>query len=315
MTRIVLLSLFLAVWGAGCTQKQPANLPQLPDENLNFIVANDMGRRGKSKQKDIAGLMALSAEQNRITFLAVAGDPIHDDGVQSIDDNEWKVKIEDVYTAPALHAIPWYVISGNHEYNGNVQAILDYSAISKRWNAPARYYTFTEKLNDSDNECVFVFIDTSPFIDKYRNDKQYSDAGEQDVDVQLRWLDSVLVASNDARWKIVIGHHPIYADTKKVDSERTDMQARVGVILENREVDFYIGGHIHNFQHIQPEGRKVNYIVNSSASRAREVKPIEGTIFCNPDPGYALFTVSADSVRFFFVNHTGNPVYDKTVKK
>ena len=87
------------------------------------------------------------------------------------------------------------------------------------------------------------------------------------------------------------------------------MRERVGKILEKNMVDFYICGHIHNFQHIKPEGSMVNYVVNSLASKSRPVKEMEGTVFCNPDPGYSVFSVSADSVRFCFVNHTGEKVY------
>jgi len=305
MKRIVLAILLLAVLFGGCAERQ--------SPNITFIVASDMGRRGVSEQQKIAALMTLQVELTDVDFVAVAGDPIHDDGVKSIDDEEWKLKIEDVYTATSLHTIPWYVVSGNHEYNGSVQAILDYSNVSKRWNAPERYYSMEQPVGKK-KKVLFVFIDTAPLIDKYRNVEARSDAGEQNMEQQLRWLDSTLVATN-VRWKIVIGHHPVYADTDKEESERTDMQERVGKILENRGADFYICGHIHNFQHIKPEGSKVHYVVNSSASQSRPVKEIEGTLFCNPDPGYSVFSVSADSVRFYFVNHTGEKVYRSAVGK
>ena len=307
MKRTVLAIFLIAVLFGGCRDVARHV------STVDFIVASDMGRRGVSEQKNIADLMGRFVEQNKIDFVAVAGDPIHDDGVQSTDDEEWKLKIEDVYTASSLHAIPWYVISGNHEYNGNVQAVLDYSNISKRWNAPARYYSMEYPVG-REQKALLIFMDTTPLIDKYRIDEPRSDAPEQNMEQQLRWLDSTLVASK-SRWKIVIGHHPVYADSEKDESERTDMQKRVGKILENRGADFYIGGHIHNFQHIKPEGKNVHYIVNSSASLSRPVNPIEGTVFCNPDPGYSVFSVSADSVRFCFMNHTGEKVYRKAVGK
>ncbi len=45
----------------------------------------------------------------------------------------------------------------------------------------------------------------------------------------MKWIDSTLAVSDD-NWKIVIGHHPVYADTDKSESERADMQKRVGTI-------------------------------------------------------------------------------------
>jgi len=289
-------------------------LPKLPPGNLNFIVVNDMGRREESEQQTIADLLGRQAAESRFDFIAVAGDPIHDDGVTSVTDEEWNLKFERIYTAESLQKLPYYVVSGNHEYRGNVQAILDYSKVSERWNAPARYYTLERLIGKSEQKALFVFIDTSPLIDKYRESGEYSDAEEQNMELQLLWLDSVLTASNE-RWTFVIGHHPIYAYTEKVESERTDLQTRVGTIIEKHAVDFYICGHIHNFQYIKPFGCKVNYIVNSSASLSRDVNPIDGTIFYNPDPGYTTFTVSADSAQFYFINHSGTIVYNHTIKK
>lgn len=312
MKRIVYSLLLLAILFGGCTK---SNFPtKLSSGNLNFIVASDMGKRGKSEQQNIAEIMGTFAKENRIKFLAVAGDPIHDDGVKSVEDKEWKLKIENVYTAPSLYTIPWYVIPGNHEYRGSVQAMMDYSDVSRRWNALERYYTIEKTIGKTGQKALFVFIDTTPLIDRYRSDKEYSDAGEQNIDRQLHWLDSVLVVSND-RWKIVIGHHPVYAYTEKDENERTDIQKRIGTILENRKADFYICGHIHNFQYLKPQGCNVNYIVNSSASQSRPVKEIDGTLFCNPDPGFTVFSLNNKTCSFSFVNHQGKNVYSYTVRK
>ena len=143
------------------------NPEKLPDSALNFVVASDIGRKGISEQKNIGILLGKEADYNKISFIAVAGDPIHDDGVKSTDDSEWKDKFENIYTATSLMNIPWYVVSGNHEYHGSVQAILDYSKLSKRWKALARYFSFEKNLDNKGNKCkynrenaaaIFVFI-------------------------------------------------------------------------------------------------------------------------------------------------------------
>ena len=314
MKRIFSLLLILFVWSYQVNSQALVNPAKLTESSLNFMVANDMGRRGVSEQKNVAVLMGKEADLNPISFVAVAGDPIHDDGVKSTTDSEWKDKFENIYTATSLMKIPWYVVSGNHEYHGSVQAILDYSKVSNRWKAPARYYSIEKTIDKEGNKCLLVFIDTAPLIDKYRNSTEYSDAGKQDIEKELKWIDSTLVTSK-YKWKIVIGHHPVYADTDKEEAERTDMQKRVGVILENRKVDVYICGHIHNFQHIKPEGKSVNYIVNSSASESRKVNKISGTLFCNPDPGFTVCSVTATNFTFSFINHKGETVYNYVIKK
>lgn len=313
MKHLYKLILLFAIFTGCCSKTQEhTNLPQLPCGNFNFMVVSDMGRRGESEQQTIADIMGKVAATNKIHLIAVAGDPIHDDGVKSIADDEWNLKFENIYTAASLQKIPWYVTSGNHEYNGSIQAILDYSTVSERWIAPARYYSLN--IGAAGKTCLLVFIDTTPLIEKYRTDEQYSDAGQQDIDSQLQWIEQTLNIS-DARWKIVIGHHPVYADTEKNESERTDMQARLLPILEKYNATSYICGHIHNFQHILPQAGKVHYVINSSASQSRTVKPTDGTLFCNPDPGFTLFSVSTDNIRFYMVNHTGETVYEYTITK
>ena len=316
MTKVFFSIVLLAVSLGGCKQRQKGSQTE-KEGGITFIVTSDMARRGESEQQNIADLLGRFVAENSICFLAVAGDPVHDDGVESIHDEEWNLKIENIYTAPSLHALPWYVISGNHEYNGSIPAILEYSNVSERWNAPSRYFSFTRKIGAGRHECLFIFIDTTPLIDKYRIDEPRSDAPQQDIDAQLDWLKNEL-SSSETKWTIVIGHHPVYAKTTKQLSERTDMQKRVGGLLETHGADFYIAGHVHNFQHINLTGGKVHYIVNSSASKSREVHEtdeVEGFIFGNPDPGFTVFTVSADSVQFSFVNHTGETVYHSVVSK
>ena len=301
---------------AGCSTRTVSFKSTLPATgSVNFMLASDMGRENGGDQAKVAALMGRFADENRVDFVAVAGDPIHDDGVKSTTDPEWNIRIENIYTAPSLHAMPWYVVSGNHEYHGSVQAVLDYSDVSERWNAPARYFSMTRPI-PGDGDALFVFLDTAPLIDKYRDDEEneYTDAGEQDMERELAWLDSVLV-NTPATWKIVIGHHPVYADTDKNPKERSDMRDRVEPILDRGGVDFYMGGHIHNFQHIKPEGSSVNYIVNSSASRSRKVAAIPGTIFCNPEPGFSAFSVSEHNVSIHFIDDKGQIVYSQTVSK
>jgi len=314
MKRTVILFLFLNLWVLQISGQELISPVKLPKRALIFMVASDMGRRGVSDQKNVAVLMGKESDFSNIKLVAVAGDPIHDNGVKSVTDTEWKDKFENIYTASSLMEIPWYVVSGNHEYHGSVQSILDYSKISNRWKASSRYFTLEKTIDRRGNKCLLVFIDTAPLIDKYRTDNDYSDAGEQNLEKELKWIDSTLAVSTD-RWKIVIGHHPVYADTDKEESERTDMQKRVGTILESRKADAYICGHIHNFQHLKPEGKSVNYIVNSSASLSRKVNRIDGTIFCNPDPGFTICSVTRKSFTFYFINNKGETIYNYVIKK
>ena len=266
------------------------------DKKFNFYVANDLGRNGYYDQKTIAELMGVMAEN----------------GVRSVNDPLWMTNYELIYSHPEL-MIDWFPLLGNHEYRGNTQAVQDYSNVSRRWTMPARYYTKT--FADKDMTIRVVWIDTAPLIDKYRNEKEtYPDACKQDYQQQLAWIDSVLTSAKED-WIIVAGHHPIYAETPKDESERLDMQARLDPILRKHKVDMYICGHIHNFQHVRVPGSNIDYITNSSGSLSRKVKPIEGTVFCSPASGFSIVSANKKTLELRMIDKDGNVLHTVTRNK
>lgn len=200
---------------------QEASAWKALEKPVNFLLANDLGRNGYYDQKPIAELMGQMAENVDIEAVVAAGDVHHFEGVRSVNDPLWMTNYELIYSHPEL-MIPWYPVMGNHEYRGNTQAVLDYAQVSARWEMPARYYT--KVLENDDVTVRLVMIDTAPLLDKYRKDvEKYPDACKQDMDKQLAWMDSVLTAATED-WVLVVGHHPIFADTDKSDAERLDME-------------------------------------------------------------------------------------------
>ena len=300
--------LILTLWSVLCVAAQTADY-SVYDGKFNFIVCNDLGRNGYYDQKPIAELMGRMSEEGvDPEFVAALGDIHHFNGVQSTADPLWMTNYELVYSHPEL-MLDWYPILGNHEYRGNTQACIDYSGVSRRWVMPARYYT---KVFAHDGMTLrLVWIDTTPMISKYRNDPEdYPDAARQDWHRQQQWLDSVLTAERED-WVIVMGHHPIFADTGKELTERTDMQQNVDAILRKHKVDFYINGHIHNFQHIRSKGSNIDYITNSSASLARsKVKAVEGTVFCSGEPGFSVVSVTRDTLALRMIDKAGHILHE-----
>lgn len=305
-----LLMLMLAVITVASVAQTPEEWKTL-EKPLNFYLANDLGRNGYYDQKPIAELMGRMAENVDIECVIAAGDVHHFEGVRSVNDPLWMTNYELIYNHPEL-MIPWYAILGNHEYRGNPQAVIDYTNISGRWNMPARYYTFV--LENDGITIRMVMVDTAPLIDKYRKDSQkYPNACKQDINQQLNWIDSVLTSAKED-WVIVVGHHPIFAETGKDDSERLDLQKRLDSVLrKHANVDMYLCGHIHNFQYIRPKDSKIDYVVNTSGSLSRKVKPIEGTQFCSDESGFSLITADKKELKLHMINKTGKVIY--TVKR
>lgn len=310
LKRLTFLCLLLCTAALAAVAQDAASWAKL-EKSVNFYIANDLGRNGYYDQKPIAELMGRMAETVGIECVVAAGDVHHFEGVRSTSDPLWMTNYELIYSHPEL-MLPWHPILGNHEYRGNTQAVLDYAGISARWEMPARYYTFT--VEDNDVTVRVVMLDTTPLIDKYREDAVgYPDACRQEVEPQLSWLDRVLT---DARedWVIVVGHHPIFAQTEKSEKERLDMQRRVDTVLRRHDnVAMYVCGHLHTFQHIRRQGTDIDYVVNSSASLSREVSPIEGTQFCSGATGFSLVAADKDRLCLYMLDKDGKVLH--TVSK
>ncbi len=307
LKRKTVLLLVCAVTAFAAFAQTQAEWKQL-EKSVSFYVANDLGRNGYYDQKPIAELMGTMAETVSIECVAALGDVHHFEGVASVSDPLWMTNFELIYSHPEL-MLDWYPILGNHEYRGNTQAVLDYGKISRRWSMPACYYT--KVLEDNGVSVRLVFVDTTPMIDKYRKSTdKYPDAVREDYRVQLAWVDSVLTAARED-WVVVMGHHPIYADTGKDTSERADMQARLNSVLTRHDnVAMYICGHIHNFQHIRQKDCNIDYVVNTSGSLSRpKVKAVEGTRFCSGIPGFSLVSAGKDSLWLYLIDKAGKVAY------
>lgn len=282
------------------------------EDKFNFYVANDLGRNGYYDQKPIAELMGTMAEEIGPEFVLATGDIHHFEGVRSVSDPLWMTNYELIYSHPEL-MIDWFPVLGNHEYRGNTQAVMDYSNVSRRWTMPSRYYT--KVFKEEGTSVRIVWVDTAPLIDKYREESDtYPDACKQDMNKQLAWIDSVLTASKED-WVIVAGHHPVYAETPKDESERSNLQERLDPILRRHKVDLYICGHIHNFQHIRRPDSSIDYVVNSAGSLSRKVKSIESTVFCSGEPGFSVCSVSKQEFNLYLIDKTGTILHTVTRKK
>lgn len=280
--------------------------------DINLIVASDLGRNGYYDQKTVAATMGETADHVGPDAVLSLGDTHHYEGVQSVDDPLWMTNYELIYSHPEL-MVDWYPVCGNHEYRGDTQAVIDYSKKSRRWNMPGRYYTRT--FEDKGTSLKVVFIDTAPLIDKYRrNSETYPDAGRQDAEAQLKWLDKTLSEATED-WIVVVGHHPIYAFTDKSESERTDMQKRVDTILRKHKVDMYICGHLHNYQHIRRPGSDIDYVVNTSGSQTRVPEKTEGTVFCSDAPGFSVLTAGKTSLKLHLLDKNGKLLHIVDRKK
>jgi hypothetical protein len=276
------------------------------EKGINFLIVGDWGRSGDYNQYDVADQMNYYAHEYEAKFVISTGDNFYENGVRSVDDPQWMTSFENVYHGGALQR-DWYVVLGNHDYKGSVQAEIDYTEKSRRWNMPARYYSITEKISKKDS-ALFVFYDSSPFINNYyKEGNQYNGVIGQDTIKQLYWMDSVLNHSK-AQWKFVVGHHPIFSGSPKKEST-TELLSIIKPMLETYHVQTYISGHVHALEHVRPEGEKIDYFISGAGSETENPGSNENILFYNPYPGFAFCNLTADSLKTFFISYRGVLLY------
>ena len=308
--RRILLALLAALFiVSGASAHNPKAWRKMK-QDINFFWASDLDRYGCYDQKVVANLMGELAGIIKPECIISTGDTHHGDGVQSVNDDDWQKHFRDIYNHPNLQ-IEWVPVLGNHEYRGNPQALIDYSKVYPLWNFPNRYYTRVFKKGGV--TIRFVMLDTTPMINRYRESEKYPDAAEQDIEAQLQWLDKVLSEAKED-WVIVAGHHPIHTDTKKSKEEREDMREAVNtILLKHSNVSAYICGHVHSFQHLRDKDCDIDYVICSSASLSRDVNRTKRTIYCSPEPGFSVITVSKKRLSIHMIDKNGNLLH--TVNK
>jgi tartrate-resistant acid phosphatase type 5 len=286
-----------------------AALPAEAAQNaLPFILVGDWGRRGHDDQRNVAVQMGKTAAAMGSRFTVSVGDNFYENGVTGLDDPQWEHSFEKIYTAPALYT-PWRLILGNHDYRGNVQAQLDYSAESKRWNMPARYYSLSETLPDG-AKADFFYVDTSPFIKAYIGSRV--NITGQDTDAQLAWLDKALTDST-AEWKIVIGHHPIYTALEGADHDQPDLIARLNPVLLKHNIPIYISGHDHCLQSVKMDG--MTYVVTGAGSQTYTPNPPIRGGFANGSHGFMTVHLSREMLHYELVDMRGKTLYAETITR
>ncbi len=274
-------------------------IPELQnnEEGFNFLVLGDFGRAGEYFQKEVAKQLGNAAFMLDSEFIISVGDNFYPNGVASVYDEHWKASFQDVYTHPALF-MDWYVALGNHDHRGNIQAQIDYSNISRRWNMPATYYSQTFDLKDG-TKLLLVVMDTNPFIPSYQNNSlKYPALKDQDADLQKQWLIETLNTDDKAiTWKVVVGHHPLYSGGKRKKAQDTfDFEKQFSDLFDRYKVDAYICGHEHDLQVIRPKGRYTTQFLSGSASETRPSGNREGTIFAAAEPGFMSFTLEGEKM-------------------
>jgi hypothetical protein len=250
---------------------------QCTSEKITFLAFGDSGM-GNANQNRVASSMVDLCRQSSCDFVALLGDNIYPSGVDSSHDPQWKEKFELPYQDLRM---PFYPTLGNHDYFGKIEAQWDYSKVNPKWRFPGRYYSFTECFAD------FFVIDAEQF----------------DED-QALWLEESLAISR-ARWKVVVGHRPIFSHGGHGDSEK--LKEKLLPVIKNK-AHFYLSGHDHDLEYIKKDYRP-EFIVSGAAAETRPVGKGKSTLFSASIEGFTHIELTPENSIVQFIDRDGRVLF------
>lgn len=270
---LLILSALLGV----LAQERVYALHKCPTSTEGFLAFGDSGM-GNSGQKAVAEAMSTFCEDHECQWVALLGDNIYPNGVDSVDDPQWKTKFEQPYQDLE---IPFYPCLGNHDYFGDVNAQFEYASKNSRWKFPGRYYRYSTCLAD------FFVIDAEKWDEE-----------------QEGWLREQLVLSM-APWKIVYGHRPIFSHGGHGDTKT--LKNKLLPILEGK-VDFYLSGHDHHLEYIS-KGVRPDFIISGAAAENRTAGKGKSTLFTGNEIGFVHIQMKPESALVTYMGTEGEPLF------
>ncbi|HEY1792074.1 MAG TPA: metallophosphoesterase [Opitutaceae bacterium] len=256
---------------------------------VRLVGMGDFGT-GSGGQRSVAAAIARMAQARPFDFGLTFGDNFYPSGMTGTDDPRWRDWWEALY-GPL--GITFYPSLGNHEWYSDDGAAAEIAYRSPTWRFPAPYYTFTA------GPAQFFAVDTTEISEE-----------------EVAWLDKAIAAST-SKWKVVYGHHPIFAperDAKSGDYMRY-MQARLWPLLKGR-VDAYLCGHQHAMAHMEPRDG-VHFFMSGGggAPLGRVAAHDPQALFAKSRFGFLTLEADAASLRIAIYDTDGRPFDSETVTK
>ncbi|XP_033927983.1 tartrate-resistant acid phosphatase type 5 [Melopsittacus undulatus] len=250
-----------------------------------------------------AAAMGRAAEELGADFVLALGDNFYYDGVRDEWDPRFQDTFERTFTAPGLRSLPWFVLAGNHDHNGNVSAQIAYGQRSPRWHFPHPYYSLRLSLPGTNSSARLLLLDTVLLCggtDDFTSGPVNGPGpgpgpgAAPTASAQLRWLQRRLSAAAGDRFVLVAGHYPLWSAGEHGPSECLYRSLRP--LLRRNRVTMYLSGHDHNLQFLWEGG--VGYVVSGAGNFMEGSKRHGGDL----PPGSLRFFYGAPSSPGGFVH-------------
>ena len=261
--------------------------PREKGREVRFLAVGDTGD-GSMDQARVAAAMAATCRARGCDFVLLLGDNVYPRGPDGPDDPA----LERVIGVPyAGLGVPVFAALGNHDDGGSGwspergDAELAWTKRPPWWRTPARYYRLS--------------------------------AGEVDV---ARWL-----ATPDARWKVVAGHHPYLSNGKHGDAGRYDGLPSLVPVASGRRLrrflddvvcgkaDVYLSAHDHTREWMTETCKGTELVVSGAGARPRPIVSRRPARFTSGALGYFALSAGPTALTGELLDEAGRVDFARTL--
>ncbi|WDE10605.1 metallophosphoesterase [Thalassomonas haliotis] len=270
-----------------CLREQLSFDPVIFQQNgFHLFVIGDTGT-GDNNQQNAADSLESYHLNYPLDGIIHTGDIFYPNGLDSADHDDTYSKFTAVYQG--ISPLPWYLVAGNHEHDGSIQALTTFAAGFESLHFPGLYYLKTLAKAGINWQVNLLATDTTPFT------FGLVQAG------QLAWLQNQLSAREN-QLNLVIGHHPIFSNGTHGDTE--ELQGSFYRLLQQYRVPLYLSGHEHNLQLLASK-EAVNFLVSGGGGAGLSEVSCGDNLYANKSHGgFALF-ISRENIYVIPVTLAG----------
>jgi hypothetical protein len=242
------------------------------DATIRFLAFGDLGTQQSDQYAVFDAMQDVSGD-----FVLVTGDVVYKNGTPSeIDRNFFQVY------RPMLGEVPFFVASGNHDYNtDDARPFRDAFSLFENGGPEGkeRWYSFDW------GPVHFVMLDT-----------------EKVGPTQAKWLEADL-AAHDRPWVVGVEHRPPYSS----GSHGSDRNVRetFGPIFEAHDVPLVLVGHDHHYERTTPQNGVVYVVTGGGGRGTREVGESDFTAVSDRVAHFLFLEASAEHLRAVAIDATG----------
>jgi tartrate-resistant acid phosphatase type 5 len=241
------------------------------------------------------------AKTNTFDFIFAVGDNFYRNGVVNTTDELWHSTWMDRWQIGTNLTLPWVSFMGNHDWNGNAQAQIDYSKSSeagaKYWIMPSKYYSIDATVPNNKKLKIAV-VDTQTINTTAEFDwaaKQFNDSS--------------------AEFVLAAGHHQMYSAAKRGDNTDAPMVKLRNMIESSDKVKAYLCGHEHDMQFLRA-ANKDYFMFGGGGRTMNETEVGPGTaaeiVYFKKKYGFATFDIQLGSrtmvVTYYIYNNLGQVI-------